>query len=113
MTTPTTDCSRRPFTKAERAAVAAKANGGCGICGCDLLEPDRFAVDHIRPLFLGGCNDMANLQAAHHRCNQMKSKRDLPGWTTPSKAVTSTRQRNTVYARAFPAPRSGDSIPCP
>lgn len=53
----------------------------CGICG-DLinynlpyLDPGEFVVDHIVPLASGGTDTLSNKQAAHRRCNRLKSAR--------------------------------------
>lgn len=98
--------AQRPtFSPETRGAVRARTDGWCGICGCDLLEPDRFAVDHIRPRHGGGSDDLSNLQPAHERCNLMKSKRDLPGWDTSPMAASPGRPGRMVYDFAFPAPR--------
>lgn len=102
MTTENTDCQRRPFTKAERAAVIAKADGVCGICGCPLMEPGKFVVDHITPLGAGGCNELSNLQAAHRRCNGMKSKRAAPDWES-SETGPGSSTGSEVYDLAFDA----------
>lgn len=110
MTTGSTDSRRRPFTQSERTAVARKSSGRCGICGCPLLEADRFAVDHIAPVKEGGSNDLANLQAAHERCNGMKSAREKPDWTTDESSSTRGRPGSNVYDRAFGATRYVEAI---
>jgi 5-methylcytosine-specific restriction endonuclease McrA len=47
----------------------------CGICGKPFEPGDRRVVDHIRPLAHGGSDDPSNLQAAHRRCNGLKSSK--------------------------------------
>lgn len=45
--------------------------GRCGICG-EPLAAQEAELDHIVPVFLGGNDDLQNLQAAHQDCNRSK-----------------------------------------
>ena len=56
-----------------RNEVFRRWKGRCGICG-ELVDPDSFATDHIRPLSAGGEHSYANVQLAHAICNQRKGK---------------------------------------
>lgn len=58
----------------DRAVVLARYSGLCGICG-DAVDPERFDVDHIIPLLVGGEHSYANTQPAHPSCNYRKPKR--------------------------------------
>lgn len=58
----------------DRTVVLARYNGLCGICG-DAVDPERFDVDHIIPLLVGGEHSYANTQPAHPSCNYRKPKR--------------------------------------
>ena len=58
----------------DRTVVLARYNGLCGICG-DTVDPERFDVDHIIPLLVGGEHSYANTQPAHPSCNYRKPKR--------------------------------------
>lgn len=44
----------------------------CGICKMTVTNNDK-SLDHIMPIARGGRNDIANLQIAHLRCNQVKN----------------------------------------
>lgn len=59
------------FTLAEWNAVLAKYGGRCLRCGT--LE--AITPDHVIPLFLGGTNDISNIQPLCHRCNSGKGAR--------------------------------------
>jgi 5-methylcytosine-specific restriction endonuclease McrA len=47
----------------------------CGLCGQPIPRvaifphPEAPSIDHVVPLALGGLHEMANVQAAHFRCN--------------------------------------------
>jgi 5-methylcytosine-specific restriction endonuclease McrA len=55
----------------ERAAVFARDQGLCGICG-ELVDPECFDLDHIVPLAAGGVHAYRNVQVAHPACNKRK-----------------------------------------
>jgi len=51
-----------------RILVIARDKGTCHICG----HSGANSVDHVIPHARGGSDDMANLKAAHLRCNEDK-----------------------------------------
>jgi len=52
-----------------RAAVLVRDRGICWLCG----RPGANTADHVVPLAVGGHPyDMANLRAAHHKCNSRR-----------------------------------------
>lgn len=57
----------------ETRAVLERSMGLCGICG--LAIEDRFEIDHIVPVALGGKHGYDNVQAAHPECNRRKGGR--------------------------------------
>ena len=54
-----------PFTKKKQ--VAARQQWRCAICR-QLLD-ETYEIDHIKPLYAGGDNTMANLRALHRSCH--------------------------------------------
>lgn len=65
----------------DRAAVLERDGWRCGICGERILkgavypDPGSASIDHVVPLNRGGLHEMKNVQAAHLRCNALKSDR--------------------------------------
>lgn len=60
------------------AYLMKRDRGRCGICRKPIRArkgPMRPSVDHIIPLARGGTHELANLQAAHYRCNLSKNDR--------------------------------------
>ena len=53
-----------PFTKKQ---VAARQQWRCAICR-QLLD-ETYEIDHIKPVYAGGDNTMANLRALHRSCH--------------------------------------------
>lgn len=63
---------RRRLTKAQRLQVYEKYGGKCAYCGSH-IRLDEMQVDHIKPLALGGADDISNLAPACRMCNFYKS----------------------------------------
>jgi 5-methylcytosine-specific restriction endonuclease McrA len=60
------------------AYLTARDHNRCGICRKPIRAkkgPMRPSIDHIIPLARGGTHELANLQAAHYRCNLSKNDR--------------------------------------
>ena len=64
---------REPVRGALRAAVIARAQGACALCGGPLGS--AVHIDHAVPVSRGGKTDLPNLQAAHPACNLRKGAR--------------------------------------
>lgn len=61
-----------------RVQVLMQAKGLCQCIECKASGAVRLAteVDHIVPLWAGGSNDIANLQAISVECHRAKSERE-------------------------------------
>ena len=68
---------RRSISRTERVRIFEAAQGICHICG-EAIDGtrDRWDVEHVVPLNLGGDDHGDNLQPAHERCHKGKSKDD-------------------------------------
>ena len=53
-----------PFTKKQ---IAARQQWRCALCR-QLLD-ETYEIDHIKPVYAGGDNSMANLRALHRSCH--------------------------------------------
>ena len=60
-----------PTERIDPLVVLELDDGLCGICGED-VDPNRFQVDHVIPIALGGPHLYSNVQVAHATCNQKK-----------------------------------------
>lgn len=73
----------RDISKAERLRIFERDEWTCHLCG-DFLDasavwpaPGSPVLDHVIPLSRGGPTVAENLKAAHARCNNLRSDRDL------------------------------------
>jgi len=53
-----------------------RQNGKCEHCGLTFREGDKWEVDHIQPISLGGKDWYTNLQLLHDYCHDIKSAKD-------------------------------------
>lgn len=67
---------RRKLTKSERQQVYEKCKGHCGYCGCE-LEYKNMQVDHMKPLHIGGADELYNMLPACRSCNHYKATLDV------------------------------------
>jgi len=60
---------RRKITAAMRVRIFDAAEGACCICGL-AIDPrkQRWIVEHVKPLWLGGSDDADNMAPAHQQC---------------------------------------------
>ncbi len=54
-----------------RQAVKQRDGNACLLCGAT----DELTMDHIKPLYAGGTNDMSNLQTLCATCNEEKGSK--------------------------------------
>lgn len=74
------EVNRRKFSSAERRKVYEKSSGSCEYCKSELslfaldVTPKKpyMTIDHIKPISLGGGNELANLNASCLSCNSKK-----------------------------------------
>lgn len=87
--------------KDQFAQLESRQSDRCALCGTYLGRSARPQVDHIRPIALGGDDELSNLQLLCQRCNLGKSA--LVGWLpgAPFLQVGVTpRLRYCVFSRA-------------
>jgi len=65
--------NRRPFTAAEKRAIAEKCDGRCVDCGSDAGPLDH---DHARPVWGGGETSVANGVLRCRDCHAAKTARE-------------------------------------
>lgn len=62
---------RKTYSQTTRKMIYNKADGRCALCGKPVKLED-MTVDHIKPLAMGGGNDVENLQCTCSACNLFK-----------------------------------------
>lgn len=66
---------RRRLTRAQKVRVFDDARGICHICNSKIFTEcgERWEVEHVKPLWLGGADDFDNMAPAHVRCHRGKT----------------------------------------
>ena len=68
---------RKTKSRKYRAELFIKHNGQCHICQGKILGHERWEIEHIIPLSLGGEDQGDNLALAHQSCHRGKTKEDI------------------------------------
>lgn len=66
---------RKAIPKRLKAEAWEEADGRCQACGITLHSGD-FAYDHIKPVALGGKNELSNIQVLCDPCHLIKTNDD-------------------------------------
>ena len=71
---------RRSLSRLMRTRIFDSTNGNCCICrtGIHATSGERWIVEHIKPLWLGGADDETNMAPAHERCAIAKTVGEAP-----------------------------------
>ncbi|MGU3662045.1 HNH endonuclease [Methylobacterium fujisawaense] len=97
---------RQSLTGRRRLQAWERTGGTCVVCGqrIDGVR-ERWIVEHIRALELGGADDLENMGPAHETCGQEKTRDDH------ARAAEAKRQKirhlgAAVVARPLPGSRA-------
>lgn len=71
---------RRSLTQLQRVRIFDAASGICHLCKCRIFagSGERWEVEHIKPLWLGGDDAEHNMAPAHERCHIAKTSEEAP-----------------------------------
>ena len=64
---------RKALSPTARLKLFEAHFGKCGICGQQIRSGEKWIVEHMRPLSLGGTNDADNLSPVHLACAEVKT----------------------------------------
>ena len=68
---------RKRLTPSQRLKLFEKHKGSCALCGLE-IKGKRWVVEHMRPLGLGGTNEVdENLRPVHEACAREKTIEDV------------------------------------
>lgn len=86
---------RHKLSKEERQKVYDKCNGYCAYCGTEIEYKD-MQVDHVKPLRLGGSDNMDNMLPACRSCNHYKATLDVEGFRKYLSEIHKRLMRDSV-----------------
>lgn len=83
------------MTAKRRKAIFHEAGGICHICALPIdADNERWEVEHVIPIKLGGIDDFPNTQPAHTSCHKAKTKGDI---TRIAKAKRVEKKHNGTF----------------
>jgi len=98
--------TRRSISTTRRVKIFEAANGICHICGQRIDGTrERWDVEHVIPLALGGDDDGENLQPAHAKCHAKKTADDVKviakAKRIEAKHIGANRPKRKIPSRRF------------
>lgn len=69
--------TRASLSRTKRLKVFEAAGGICHICELRIQAGQKWDVEHVRALCLGGKDDESNWKPAHVDCHKPKTKADI------------------------------------
>lgn len=66
------EIKRRKLGREERLQIYERCIRRCAYCGCDIEYKD-MQIDHVKPLRIGGADDLSNMLPACRSCNHYKA----------------------------------------
>lgn len=67
---------RRALSRLARVRIFDLHGGTCWLCHTKITIGQKWECDHIKPLWLGGADEEANLAPVHVSCHRAKSTGD-------------------------------------
>lgn len=68
---------RRSLSPTARLRIFESAAGICHICETRIQVGQRWDVEHVVPIALGGADEPANMRPAHEACHDRKTRGDV------------------------------------
>ena len=93
---------RKRISKEQRMEVYNKFDGHCAYCGREIEYKD-MQVDHMKPLRLGGADDMSNYMPACRLCNHYKRGNSLEGFRELIETIPGKLMRDSYICRVASA----------
>jgi len=71
---------RKKLSRLARVRIFDNAQGTCCLCYTKINAAlgDKWIVEHIKPLWLGGADDERNMGPAHEGCARKKTSAEAP-----------------------------------
>ena len=89
-----------------RTRIFDRDGGKCCLCGTNIDVPkQKWILEHIKPLWLGGADDEGNMAPAHFHCAIEKTKEEAPVKAKSDRIrarhIGARKRRRTIPGRKF------------
>ena len=105
-----TRLGRNPELSSRVTKLLKRQRGKCNECGLIFREDDRWEVDHIKPLSLGGKDRWDNIQLLHKHCHDVKTARDGSCRVYDKDGIVEEPDEVKVSRPVLKTSRRGDSL---
>ena len=105
-----TRLGRTPEMNGRVAKLLKRQKGKCNECGMTFRDGDKWEVDHIKPLSLGGKDWLKNTQLLHKHCHDVKTARDGNCRTYDKGGIVEEPDEVKVSCPVLKTSRRGDSL---
>lgn len=90
--------NRKRISPKDRQAIYSKYGGHCAYCGKKIAIKE-MQVDHLKPLRLGGEDEMSNYMPTCRMCNHYKRGNTLEGFRKAIERIPAKLQRDSYIYR--------------
>lgn len=111
---------RKSLSKKAKLKIFEAHSGKCWICGQQIRIVDKWIIEHLRPLALGGTNDHDNLAPVHLECANAKTHGKDGDLAKAAKAkrvkmaaLGIKRDGPKIQSRGFPVKPRAEKLPIP
>lgn len=93
---------RRSLTTKARLELFTEHHGECHICGGKIHAGEKWEVEHLIPIAMGGDDEAHNMRPAHVKCHRAKTSADV-------KAIAKAKRMEAKHLGI--RPRKGRPMP--
>jgi 5-methylcytosine-specific restriction enzyme A len=110
---------RKTITTAMRVRIFQTANGVCHLCGLPIHAErgEKWHVEHIKPLWLGGEDAESNMAPAHIDCHSPKTASEAKQRAKVTRQaavyIGADAPRSKLVSRGFPKKQRPEKLPIP
>lgn len=90
--------NRKRISPKDRQVIYSKYDSHCAYCGKELTI-EETQVDHLKPLRLGGEDEMSNYMPTCRMCNHYKRGNTLEGFRKAIERIPAKLQRDSYIYR--------------
>jgi len=101
---------KNPELNSREAKLLKEQKGKCNECGLTFKDEDKWEVDHIKPLSLGGKDRWDNIQLLHKHCHDVKTARDGSSRVHDKDGIVEEPDEVKVSRPVLKTSRGGDSL---
>lgn len=94
--------ARGHMSTTRRIRIFEAGGGLCHLCDRRIQAGEKWEVEHVIPLALGGADGESNMRPAHVKCHAIKTKADNAAWSKSKR----------MKAKHVGAARKRSSFPC-